>query len=352
MRVVTLRTLLSALADNFGSRRAFFMVRLLSAAVSRVFKWSVNIWNTNDPHTMSTALPDAASTADDTVANLLFDYPGADIVLRSQDAHHFRVPRIYIENSSSVLSELIRKDLDSPSAANVDASLPVVQLPKRGEIVHCLLTFIFPVIPLLPSTPEEVMELLFDAVAYQMGPVLSRIRDRISRSHPLPTHLEPALRIYSIAQEYGLRHEALQTARTTLNYPMTIEGFENKLDSMPGTSLYELWKYHERVRATLASDLTEFRVSGARGMMTGARCLEQGSLWLDQYIESIGNAPNLFDPVEFNIAITRHIKHTKRRCDCTSIPGQTIRDFWEALASVVHKSFEMVSMIHAWSPRG
>jgi hypothetical protein len=305
---------------------------------------------------MSVILPEAASTADDSLANFLFDYPGADIILRSQDAHHFRVPKIYIENSSSVLSELIRKDLDSPSAANVDASLPVVQLPKRGEIVHCLLTFIFPVIPLLPSTPEEVMELLSDTVAYRMDSVLSRIRDRISRSYPLPTHLEPALRIYSIAQEYGLRLEALQTARTTLNYPMTIEGFDNKLDSMPGTSLYELWKYHETVRGILASDLTEFRESGARGTMTGVRCLEQSSsqipLWLDQYIESIGNAPNLFDSVEFNVAITRHIKHTKRRCECTSIPGQTIRDFWEALASVVRNDFEKVSVIHAWGSRG
>lgn len=304
---------------------------------------------------MSVSLPEAASTAGDPLANFLFDYPGADIILRSQDAHHFRVPKTYIENSSSVLSELIRQDLDSSSAANVDASLPVVQLPKSGEIIRCLLTFIFPVIPLLPSTPEEVMELLSDAVAYQMDSVLSRIRDRIARSYPLPTHLEPALRVYSIAQEYGLRLEALQTARTILNYPMTIEGFDNNLDSMPGTSLYELWKYHEKVRATLVSDLTEFRESSARGTMTSVRCLEQSSfqipLWLDQYIESIGNAPNLFDSVEFNVAITRHIKHTKRRCDCTSIPGQTIRDFWEALASVIRNGFEKVSEIHAWSSR-
>jgi hypothetical protein len=288
-----------------------------------------------------------ASTADEPLANLLFDYPGADIILRSQDAHHFRVPKIYIENSSPVLSELIQRDLDhSPSAAKDDTPLRVVQISNKGEIILCLLSFVFPVFPVLPSTPEEVMELLSDAAAYQMDSVLSRIRDRIARTHPLPTHLGPVLRIYSIAQEYGLRVEALQTARTTLNYPMTIDGFDNKLDIMPGASLYELWKYHERVRANLASDLTGFRESGARGTMAGVRCLEQSSNqiphWLDQYIESIGNAPNLFDPVEFNVAITRHIKNTKRRCECTSIPGQTIRDFWEALASVVRGGFEKV----------
>jgi hypothetical protein len=34
---------------------------------------------------------------------------------------------------------------------------------------------------------------------------------------------------------------------------------------MQGTSLHELWKYYEGVRAILASDLTEFRESTASG---------------------------------------------------------------------------------------
>lgn len=307
---------------------------------------------------MTTPVPqETVPIVDESLANILFDYPGADVILRSRDSYHFRVPKIFIENSSPVLSELIRNALDLTSAANIEAPLPVVPLPKSGENIHRLLTFIFPVIPLLPPTPEEVLELLSDAQAYQMGSVLSRIRDRIARSHPLPTHLKPALRIYSIAQQYGLRLEALQTARTTLNYSMTIESLDNMLDIMPGASLYELWKYHERVRTTLAFDLTEFRESGARGTMTGVSCLHHSSsqipLWLDQYIGSIGNAPNLFDFVEFNVAMTRHIKYTKRRrCGCADIPGQSIRDFWEALASVVRNGFDKVSVIHAWSCQG
>lgn len=43
---------------------------------------------------MSTVLPEAASTTDEPLVNLLFDYPGADVILRSQDAHHFRVPKV------------------------------------------------------------------------------------------------------------------------------------------------------------------------------------------------------------------------------------------------------------------
>ena len=248
---------------------------------------------------MSTTPHESVAATDDPLENLLFDYPDADIILRSQDCYHFRVPKTSIINSSPILAELIRKTFDPPGDANVGTSFPVVQLKERGAIIHSLLTFTFPVIPLVPSTPEEIMELLSVAQKYQMAAALTHIRGSIARQNSLPARLGPALHTYALAQKYGLRQEALQTARTILNYPMTIEDFDNKLDIMSGASLYELWKYHERVRVILSSDLTEFRRSHARGTITGLRCTELSSSqipsWLDQYIESIRKSLNLFD---------------------------------------------------------
>ncbi|KAF8491519.1 hypothetical protein F5888DRAFT_1053918 [Russula emetica] len=294
---------------------------------------------------MSTVPSDATSTIDEPLANLLLDYPGADIILRSQDSHHLRVPKIFIIHNSPVLNELVRRILDSPGNANAEASLPVVQLPESGKILRHLLTFILPVFPATLPNHEETMELLSAAQKYQMESVLTHIRGSIARQNPLPTHLEPALHIYALAQKYGLRPEALQTARTILNQWITIEDFDNKLDTMPGASLYELWKYQERVRTILALDLTEFRESGARGTMTGLRCTNLSSSqipsWVDQYVVSMGNAPNLFDPLELNIAMARHIKDGGNGgCECGSISSRTIHEFWEALVSVVHGCFK------------
>ena len=298
---------------------------------------------------MSAVPPEIASTTDKPLANLLFDYQGADIVLRSHDSHHFRVPKTPVINASPVLGGLIHGNSDSSDSTNDESLLPVVPLPESGEILHCLLTFIFLVAPRIPPTHKEAMELLSVAQKYQMGTVLIHLRGSIAQQYPPPTDLEPALRVYSLAQKYGLRPEALQTAHTILNYPMTIENFDNKLDIMPGASLYELWKYHEGVRAILGPDLTEFRTTGARGTVTGFRCEEYSSShipqWIDQYIESIGNAPNLLDLIEFNIAMARHIKKAKRGCECASVSRHTILDFWAVLASIVHGSFEKVSVV-------
>jgi hypothetical protein len=77
-----------------------------------------------DHHTMSTdstAPPEAAATSNEPIMKLLFDYPGADIILRSQDSHHLRVPKALIINYSPVLGELKRKTFDSLGNANAEA---------------------------------------------------------------------------------------------------------------------------------------------------------------------------------------------------------------------------------------
>jgi len=156
------------------------------------------------------------------------------------------VPKIFIIHNSPVLNELVRRTLDSPGDADAEASLPVVRLPESGKILRYLLTFILPVFPAIPPTHEETMELLSVAQKYEMEPVLVHIRGNIARQNPLPIHLEPALHVYALAQRYGLRPEALQTARTILKQWITVENFYNKLDTMPGASLYELLKYQEK----------------------------------------------------------------------------------------------------------
>ena len=282
------------------------------------------------------------------LASILFEYPGADIVLRSGDSHHFRIPRSFIVHCSPVLNDLILNALKSPDDADVEASLPVVQLPESGAILHSLLTFIFPVTPLVPLTTEKAMELLSVAQTYQMTSVLAHIRYSIARQNPPPTQRDTALHIYSLAQKHGLHQEALQAAQPILKYPMSIEDLEDRLGMMPGAALYELWKYYEKVRALLASDLTEFKTSDAPGALAGFRCTASGSSqiprWLDEYIESIRDAPHLFDFIEFSAALARHIRDN-HKCTCASIPSKTMRNFWEALTSVFHGSLEEVSVI-------
>ncbi|KAI9441839.1 hypothetical protein H4582DRAFT_2208535 [Lactarius indigo] len=149
---------------------------------------------------------------------LHFDFPGSVIVLRSNDSHDFRVLKLYIVICSPVLREFIQSVSNTSDVPN-------------GEN---LLTFIFPVAPVLPSTTEKIMELL--AVA-----------QKIRRSFVRP---ETALHVYFLAQQHQLRQEAIQAARVTLRLSMNIEDLGDMLEfsGSTGAYLYELWKYHLRTQ--------------------------------------------------------------------------------------------------------
>ncbi|KAH9053910.1 hypothetical protein EDB87DRAFT_145757 [Lactarius vividus] len=282
-----------------------------------------------------------------------FDFPGSDVILRSCDAHSFRVLKLYIANVSPILRELFTS-VSNPSDTAHDGEelLPVVKLPEGGDVIFSLLTFIFPPTPILPSTTEKIMELLSVAQKYQMDLVLAHIRGAISLRDPPFIRPETAFYNYFLAQKHELHQEALQAARVTLRLSLTIEGLEDKLEFMPGAYLHELWKYRERVRTDLKSSLLEFRNSGLPDDVKSLRCVDSRPSsypfprWLDEYIESLAETLHLFDLIEFENIRVRHIKDEFRRstCPCADISSQVIRTFWEALTAVVYGTIEKANL--------
>ena len=167
---------------------------------------------------------------------LHFNYPGSDIVLQSCDSHNFRLPKLYIVICSPVLRNRIQSisnSSDVPNGEEKEPPLPVVKLPESKATLYSLLTFIFPITPVLLSTAEKIIELLAVAKKYEMDSVMSHIRGVISRQDPPFIRPDTAFHIYFLAQENELHEEAVQAARLTLQFPMTIEGLEDKLD-FPG----------------------------------------------------------------------------------------------------------------------
>ncbi len=305
---------------------------------------------------MATVIPDPPSPPADPVQSSkeLFGYLDADVVLRSCDSQTFRVLKLFIIKSSSVLGELIQAASDTSGAANsanTQTRLPEVQLSESSAILSSLLTFVFPVTPVLPSTLEESMELLSVAQKYEMSSVLTHIRGSLSRQHPLFISPENAFLAYSLAQRYGLREEATQAARLTLKFVLTIETLEDKLAMMPGAYLHELWKYHQRVQAQLRSDLPS---SGAGAVLKGFNCSQHTinaghPYWIELYIWSIIENPSRFDSIEFQMALAQHTagSGTTQCRSCILIPVETMRTFWTTVAATFHRCMEKVSIVYA-----
>ena len=287
-----------------------------------------------------------------------FDFPGSDIILRSCDSRNFHVPKLYLANSSPVLRELMQTITSSSNFANGEepGPLPVVKLPESGATLHSLLTLIFPVLPILPPTPENITELLAVAQKYQMDSVISDIRSIVGpRKDPPLIRPETAFHVYFLAQQKGLRPEAVQAARVTLRLPMIIEDLGDKLgfSDTTGAYLYELLKYHEHIRSELKLGVSDRKYRLPEGVKA-LHCTIPGHFdnsfppWLDNYIESIAEAPHLFNPIEFENAWARHIKsiqaYYRQMCSCIEISSQLRHAFWDALTAFVDEVIEAVRM--------
>ncbi|KAH8996575.1 hypothetical protein EDB83DRAFT_2276621, partial [Lactarius deliciosus] len=230
--------------------------------------------------------------------------------------------------------------------------VPVVPVAENDIIISSLLTFVFPVSPILPPTVEQILELLSVAEKYRMTTALIRIRDCASRRDPPFICPENALHVYCLASNYGLLKETLEAAEITLKSPMTIEDLEDKLDTVLGVTLYKLWKYRQRVLDNLYVSLLsaeEFFGSRVYRILHDANlaCVELSDygehrgipLWLDQYIDSVGEDPASLDLTTFHLTLSSHVSSTGSCCEyCTSIPQKTIREFWTALTAVVRES--------------
>ena len=136
---------------------------------------------------MSTDSPETAPPCSViSLESLLLDYPEGAVILRSKDSYEFRVPKHFIIHSFPILREEMLILPNPQPSASVDFAesdvkestgtanaLRVVQLPVNSTILFSLLTYIFPVPPILPPTIEQIMELLSVAQKYKMDVVLT-----------------------------------------------------------------------------------------------------------------------------------------------------------------------------------
>ena len=232
---------------------------------------------------------------------------------------------------------------------------PVVQLPESHTILSSLLTFVFPVPYVLPETIEQILELLSVAQKYEMDTTLTLIRACVSRRNPTSTCpgiicSKTALHVYSLAWNHDLVEEMVLAARETLKAPMTIDTYEDKLNSISIPALCELWNFRKQVRHNLSSGFyKDVSKSELFLSLTDLGCVETSKpckipLWLHNYLRSVPEDPACFDPITFYSALSSHVSSGDCK-QCCSISSKTIREFWIVMKASVHESVRKVGLI-------
>ena len=87
-----------------------------------------------------------------------FNVPDPNIILRSSDFVNFRVHKNVLAMASPFFKDLL--SLPQPSDSESVDGLPVVQLHEGSELLNSLISMIYPVHTVIPSSYEKVLYLL------------------------------------------------------------------------------------------------------------------------------------------------------------------------------------------------
>jgi hypothetical protein len=187
---------------------------------------------------------------------LCLDIPDANIIVRSSDQVNFRIHKSVLAISSPFFKDLL--SLPQPPDDELVGGLPVVQLPEGSGLLNSLISLLYPISPVIPSSYEQVFALLAACQKYDMVSFQSYIRTEIKRgTFPAPVGAE-AFRAYAIASSKGLIPEMESATRLTLAYPMTFESLGEGLRSLKGRELCDLIRYRTRCRDSILSCLESF----------------------------------------------------------------------------------------------
>lgn len=87
-----------------------------------------------------------------------FEVPDANIIIRSSDLVDFRIHKSVLAMTSPFFEDLL--SLPQPSDSENLDGLPVIQLSEDSELLSCLVSILYPVPTVIPSSYEKVLYLL------------------------------------------------------------------------------------------------------------------------------------------------------------------------------------------------
>ena len=166
---------------------------------------------------------------------------GADVILRSCDLVSFRVHKSTLAISSPFFNDLF--SLSQPLDGEVIDGLPVVQVPEDSELLHSLITVLYPIPSVIPDSYEKTLALLSVSLKYDMSTALSTFRSELGRQLPAT---EASFRAYAIASNKRLIPEMEAAARLTLDHSMTFETIGDALPFFDASALRDLVRFRKR----------------------------------------------------------------------------------------------------------
>ncbi|KAI0040501.1 hypothetical protein FA95DRAFT_1611749 [Auriscalpium vulgare] len=171
-----------------------------------------------------------------------FTADDADLILRSSDLVDFRVYKSSLRASSIFFRDMLSLPQPSESLSqNGNQTLPIIAMAEDSQTLHDLLSVLMHASPMYHRfSVTEAINVLAAAQKYQMEGLMTTIRSLLQDPKfavPPPIGPGTAFTAYALACKHQLAEEALQAARSTLEFPFTLESCGGDLSLASGDAL-------------------------------------------------------------------------------------------------------------------
>jgi len=180
----------------------------------------------------------------------------ADVILQSSDDANFSVHKAVLAESSQFFSNMF--SLAQPADDEIVNGFPVIRLPENAEVLHSLVTMLYPISSVIPNSYDKVLELLAASQKYEMAAIQSSIRAEVRCKTYSTLTGNGSFHAYAIASSKRLSPEIESTARLTLDNPMTFESIGDEVGLFDGWALRDLARYRKRCRNSVVLCLGAF----------------------------------------------------------------------------------------------
>jgi BTB/POZ domain len=197
-----------------------------------------------------------ASTAETLPPPRNLNLRDADVILQSSDHVNFRVHKAVLAASSPFFNDMF--SLAQPADDEIVDGFPVVRLSENAEVLHSLITVLYPIPSAIPYSYDKVLDLLAALQKYDMVAVQSSVRAEVSRKTYMTLIGTGSFHAYAIACSKRLTPEMESDARLTLDNPMTFESIGDEVSLFDGWALRDLARFRKRCRDSVVLCLETF----------------------------------------------------------------------------------------------
>lgn len=219
-----------------------------------------------------------------------------DVCLYSSDGQQFWISRWILMEASAAFRPSLFQTPSSSSSRTTTPSFHHIVLSEPALTLEPLLQLLAPTgNPQLIQDLETLKSVLAAAIEYGFLHAVEALRRMLLD----PFHLDPqrfgSLRIYAIACEFGLEHEAREASRATLKLDLSAKPLVGQLRNISAWHYCQLLRFHEQ-RANRMVDVIEkwrgrclFRCGGCfspstqalpdLGLEYGGKGTESGVRW-------------------------------------------------------------------------